>query len=168
LLDRTGIIAEARSWIGTRYRHQQSLKGVGCDCLGLLRGVWRAVYGSEPEPVPAYTSDWAEASGEETLLEAAHRHLIIVPAPHLALPGDVLLFRWKPHLPAKHCAVLVAGSVAPRAGQAGRIVHAYDAAGQVTESNVASEWEARIAGVFAFPGAGELARPFSPGRQDPA
>ena len=28
-------------WIGTPYRHQASLKGVGCDCLGLVRGVWR-------------------------------------------------------------------------------------------------------------------------------
>jgi NlpC/P60 family putative phage cell wall peptidase len=42
----------------------QSLRGIGCDCLGLLRGVWRAVYGKEPEAVPAYSSDWAEASGE--------------------------------------------------------------------------------------------------------
>ena len=32
-----------RSWIGTPYRHQASLKGVGCDCLGLLdRRVARA------------------------------------------------------------------------------------------------------------------------------
>ena len=37
------VIAEARSWIGTPYRHQASLKGVGCDCLGLVRGVWRAL-----------------------------------------------------------------------------------------------------------------------------
>jgi hypothetical protein len=54
------IIAEARSWIGTPYRHQASLKGVGCDCLGLLRGVWRAVMGAEPE-TPPYAPDWAEA-----------------------------------------------------------------------------------------------------------
>ena len=35
------IVAAARSWIGTPYRHQASLKGVGCDCLGLVRGVGR-------------------------------------------------------------------------------------------------------------------------------
>src|SRR3569833_631271 len=40
-LTRTAIVTEARSWIGTRYRHQGSMKGVGCDCLGLVRGVWR-------------------------------------------------------------------------------------------------------------------------------
>ena len=36
------ILAECRAWIGTPYRHQASVKGVGCDCLGLLRGIWRA------------------------------------------------------------------------------------------------------------------------------
>jgi NlpC/P60 family putative phage cell wall peptidase len=40
------ILEEARSWIGTPYQHQASLKGVGCDCIGLVRGVWRAVYGA--------------------------------------------------------------------------------------------------------------------------
>ncbi|MEM1422329.1 MAG: peptidase P60, partial [Pseudomonadota bacterium] len=37
------IAYEASRWIGTPYRHQASLRGVGCDCLGLLRGVWRAL-----------------------------------------------------------------------------------------------------------------------------
>jgi hypothetical protein len=41
----TTIIAAARSWLGTPYAHQASLKGVGCDCLGLVRGVWREVQG---------------------------------------------------------------------------------------------------------------------------
>ncbi len=35
------IVAAARGWIGTPYLHQASLKGVGCDCLGLLRGLYR-------------------------------------------------------------------------------------------------------------------------------
>src|SRR5688572_27964758 len=73
---RTRIVAEARAFIGTPYRHQASLRGVGCDCLGLVRGVWRALHGGEPEATPAYTRDWAEASGIESLAEAARRHLV--------------------------------------------------------------------------------------------
>jgi NlpC/P60 family putative phage cell wall peptidase len=38
------LVTLARGWIGTPYRHQASLKGVGCDCLGLLRGVWREAW----------------------------------------------------------------------------------------------------------------------------
>jgi cell wall-associated NlpC family hydrolase len=30
-LTRDVIVAQARSWLGTPYRHQASLKGVGCD-----------------------------------------------------------------------------------------------------------------------------------------
>jgi NlpC/P60 family putative phage cell wall peptidase len=134
------IIAEARSWIGTPYRHQASLKGVGCDCLGLLRGVWRAVHGNEPELTPAYAPDWAEASGEERLAAAARRHLIeVIPAG--AQRGDVLLFRWRPHLPAKHAAILTA---------ADRMIHAYDGAA-VAEVFFAPFWRRRVAFVFRFP-----------------
>ena len=70
-LTRADIIVEARAWIGTPYRHQASLKGVGCDCLGLVRGVWRELIGDEPQSAPAYSRDWAEASGEESLANAA-------------------------------------------------------------------------------------------------
>ena len=63
-------VLEARTWLGTPYRHQASLKGAGADCLGLLRGVWRAVYGAEPMQITPYTADWSEASGREDLLQA--------------------------------------------------------------------------------------------------
>ncbi|HEY8267920.1 MAG TPA: NlpC/P60 family protein [Xanthobacteraceae bacterium] len=135
------IIAEARSWIGTPYRHQASLKGMGCDCLGLVRGVWRALNGPEPEAAPAYSADWAEAGGKESLAAAAARHLVPVELAD-ATPGDVLLFRWRAHLPAKHAAILVA---------ADRIVHAHDGAA-VAEVYFASFWRRRLAYAFRFPG----------------
>src|SRR3989304_3767226 len=132
------IIAEARSWIGTPYRHQASLKGVGCDCLGLVRGVWRALNGPEPEAAPAYTADWAEAGGNESLAAAAAaRHLLPVELANVS-PGDVLLFRWRTHLPAKHAAILVA---------ADRMVHAHDGAA-VAEVYFASFWRRRRAHAF--------------------
>ncbi len=73
-VDRGTIVAAARRWIGTPYQHQASLIHVGCDCLGLVRGVWREVIGPEPEDIPPYTPDWAEAGAAETLLGAADRH----------------------------------------------------------------------------------------------
>lgn len=135
------VVAAARGWIGTPYHHQASLKGVGCDCLGLLRGVWREVVGPEPVLPPPYTRDWAEASGREALLEAAARHLLRVPVAE-AGPGDVLLFRWREHLPAKHCAVLSGPD---------RMVHVHDGAA-VAEVALTPWWRRRIAGAFRFPG----------------
>ena len=37
----------ARAWIGTPYVHQGSACRAGADCLGLVRGVWRGLYGAE-------------------------------------------------------------------------------------------------------------------------
>jgi NlpC/P60 family putative phage cell wall peptidase len=134
------VVAEARCWVGTPYQHQASLKGVGCDCLGLVRGVWRALYGIEPEATPAYAPDWAEAGGREQLAEAARTHMTEI-APAEASQGDVLLFRWRPHMPAKHAAVLTAR---------GRMVHAYDGAA-VAEVHYAPFWRRRVAFAFQFP-----------------
>ena len=67
------IVALARGWIGTPYVHQASVRGVGTDCLGLIRGVWRELIGPEPEAVPPYTRDWAEPAGGEVLLAAGMR-----------------------------------------------------------------------------------------------
>ena len=137
----TVIIVEARSWIGTPYRHQASLKGVGCDCLGLVRGVWRTLYGEEPERMPAYSRDWAEASLRETLAEAGTRHLMPV-ARDAMQPGDVVLFRWRTGFVAKHAAILTSETA---------MVHAHDGAA-VAEVAFAPWWRRRLAYVFRFPG----------------
>ena len=134
------IVAEARSWIGTPYRHQASLRGVGCDCLGLLRGVWREVMGAEPELPPPYAPDWAEAAAAETLREAARRHLVEID-PARFRPGDVLLFRWRAHLPAKHCAIVTAPDA---------MVHAHDGAA-VAEVALTPWWRRHLAYTFRFP-----------------
>ena len=68
------IVAVARGWIGTPYRHQGSRKGVGCDCLGLVRGVWAEVTGEQAQDPGAYAPDWAERSGRDRLLIAARNH----------------------------------------------------------------------------------------------
>ena len=138
---RQDIVGTARGWIGTPYRHQASLKGAGADCLGLLRGVWRDLVGEEPERAPAYTPDWAEVMGEETLLEAARRHMAEI-APGQAGDGDVLLFRMGLGSPAKHAAIVSGPD---------RIIHAYW--GQaVTETRLVPWWRRRIAAAFRFPG----------------
>ncbi|MBC7141961.1 MAG: peptidase, partial [Rhodobacteraceae bacterium] len=85
----TRAVAVARGWIGTPYRHQASARGAGADCLGLLRGVWRELYGAEPEPVPAYTQDWSEPEGAERLWQAARRHLRDCDPRSPVRPGEV-------------------------------------------------------------------------------
>jgi cell wall-associated NlpC family hydrolase len=38
---RADVVACARTWIGTTFEHQQRMKGVGVDCVGLVIGVAR-------------------------------------------------------------------------------------------------------------------------------
>ena len=140
-IPRADVVAAALGWLGTPYRHQASLKGVGCDCLGLVRGVWRELYGEEPETPPPYTPDWAEARGRETLAEAAGRHLTAID-PASAMIGDVLLFRWRERLPAKHAGILV---------EPDGFIHAHDGAA-VALADFSPWWRRRAAFAFSFPG----------------
>jgi len=141
------VLSEARTWIGTPYVHQASCKGAGCDCLGLIRGVWRALYGTEPEAVPAYSQDWAEPQGDEVLLRAALRHLLPVAAHEGLRPGQVLLFRMKQSGIAKHLGLC---SQADDAAGGAHFIHAYSGHA-VTESPLSAPWRRRIAARFEFP-----------------
>jgi NlpC/P60 family putative phage cell wall peptidase len=140
------VVRIARAWIGTPYHHQASLRGIGCDCLGLIRGIWREIHGEEPERYAPYTPDWGEVSHEETLLTAARRHLVMGdPAPGgFSSPlctGDVVVFRMRAGAIAKHAAVISA----PRS-----IIHAQERVG-VVEVPIGAWWRRRIVGVFQFP-----------------
>lgn len=141
LLRRHDVVAITRAWIGTPYRHQASVAGVGTDCLGLVRGIWRTLYGSEPESIPAYSRDWAEASGEEAMLAAARRCMVEVAAGEIQ-PGDVLVFRWRRGVVAKHAGVL-AGPTA--------MIHAAEGA-VVAEVPLSPRWRRRLVAAFKFPG----------------
>ena len=135
------VLAIAEGWIGTPYRHQGSTKGVGCDCLGLIRGVWRELYGGEPELPQPYAPDWAERSGEDRLMNAAIRHFGPPLAASQGKPGDLVLFRWRPDYAAKHAGIL---------DEANHFIHAYEQAAVVRSALVPS-WRRRIAGIFRFP-----------------
>jgi len=138
------IIRVARSWIGTPYRHQASQKGQGCDCLGLLRGVWREVIGEEPEMVPNYTADWSETGREERLWAAAVRNLGVT-AIDTGIGGQIVLFRMRTGHVAKHLGVLAGADAGFET-----VVHAYTGRG-VIETPLTDAWKRKIVAQFQFP-----------------
>ena len=138
----SAVVTAARAWIGTPYQHQCSTKGAGCDCLGLLRGVWRDVVGPEPEPLPPYTPSWDEIAKRDVLQEAAARWMS--PTPDM-MPGTVLLFRMRGGAVAKHLGICT------DAGSHPRFVHAYSGHG-VVETSLSASWSRRLAGLYAIPG----------------
>ena len=134
------VIAIARSWLGTPYHDQASLRGVGCDCLGLARGIWRETVGSEPFAIPPYSRDWGETGPREVLAEGAQRMM-----PEIAFseagPGALVLFRMTPRAIAKHVGILTIP---------GSFLHAYERLG-VIEEPLTLSWRRRIAFAFLFP-----------------
>ena len=136
-------VAIARDWLGTPYLHQASKLGVGTDCLGLLRGIWRGLYGAEPEAIPPYADDWSEPSREERLWAGASRHLLALPADAVPAEGQVLLFRMRDNAVAKHVGVQGAIGAAPS------FIHAYTGHG-VIESPLSLPWARKIVARFEF------------------
>lgn len=134
------VITVARSWLGTPYHDQASLKGVGCDCLGLARGVWREVVGPELFPIPPYSRDWGESGLREVLAEGARRMMPEIP-PGDVPPGALILFRMTPRAIAKHVGILTSPD---------SFLHAYERLG-VIEEPLTPSWRRRIAFAFLFP-----------------
>jgi len=134
------VIAAARAWLGTPYHDQASLRGVGCDCLGLARGVWRDVVGAEAQAIPPYSRDWGETSDREVLADGARAMMIEVPVAEIG-PGALVLFRMAPRAIAKHVGILTAPD---------RFIHAYDRLGVIEEA-LTTTWARKIAFAFHFP-----------------
>jgi NlpC/P60 family putative phage cell wall peptidase len=143
------VVAEARTWAGTPYRHGASEKGLGCDCLGLVLGAMRraAPGRAVPEP-PPYGPDWAEAARSEVLLDGLARAFPLawrrVPGAGAAPEpeaGHLLLVRWREARPATHLAI---------ATGEGTIVHAH-AGAAVAEVAWTAAFQRRLAAIFALP-----------------
>ena len=139
---RADPVAIARTWIGTPYRHQARCRGAGADCLGLVLGVWRELYGDLPRGLPGYTADWAEAAGDERMWAAARTHLRETDAPLAA--GQVLLFRMRKGAIAKHLGIVSTAAPVPR------MIHAYSGH-DVVESVLTPPWLRKVAARFEFP-----------------
>lgn len=137
---RARIVATARTWIGTPYHHQASVKGVGADCLGFVRGVWRERCGFDVAGHANYTRDWAEASGIEAMLYGARAHLTEIEVTEIE-PGDVIVFRLRRGVVAKHAAIVASPTT---------MIHAMEGC-PVSEVALSPWWRRHIAGAFRFP-----------------
>ncbi|WP_342642868.1 NlpC/P60 family protein [Rhodoligotrophos ferricapiens] len=133
------VVAAARHWLGTPYRHRASLRGVGCDCIGLVRGVWRDLGGDVPQRLPLYAPDWAEATGDELLLRGLAAHFCSASLDCLT-PGMIVAFRWREGCVAKHAAILAGPD---------RMIHVHQGIA-VSEVSLNPWWLRRLAAAFLF------------------
>ncbi|MDF2097320.1 C40 family peptidase [Aquibaculum arenosum] len=132
------IVAEARGWIGVRYRHQGRLKASGVDCVGLAVGVAR-----ELGLAVADRLDYPRRPDPETLRAGLAEQLLEID-PAAALPGDLL--RLAPGGKATHvgiCSRLADG----RPG----LIHAYAPCRRVVEHGWDGRWPGLAVDAWRWP-----------------
>ena len=139
-LDVTGldVVAQARSWLGTPFRHQGRLKGVGVDCAGLIIGVGHN-FGLSDFDYRTYS----HMPDGKTMRRICKENLDSVSDMRL---GDVLLMKFKIH--PQHLAIVGDG------GTPFSIIHAYAEARKCVEHRLDQVWMARICGIYRFKGTG--------------
>ena len=140
-MKRQEIINEARTWIGTTWVHQASLKGVGADCVGLVRGVYREITGIDTIVALDYPATWHLFRKEERLYDEAKKHMTEIPTDE-AKPGDVLMFGFR-NLPAHHLGIMTENRT---------IIHSYYDIGKVVEQRFDDAWSNSIRYAFRMPG----------------
>lgn len=137
------VLEEARGWIGTLVKWEASLKGVGCDCRGLLAGSAREVGLPEAGAIEATIGGYARKIDQVQLIAGLDRLFDRVPA-ESARAGDVLAFRL--NRTVQHLAIHAGNGAG-----GGRMVHAYmgDPA-LVCEVPIGRFWGNRLAGVWRW------------------
>lgn len=109
---RDAIVAEARTWLGTPYHDHASVRGVGCDCTGLHRGIAEALALAWPAPPEEHqrvlqAPDWMRHTRREYFREVFEQCPCLTPVSCDALVlGDTLLFGWG-MMPCSHAAIVI-------------------------------------------------------------
>ena len=151
-MQRREIVLEAKSWRGTPYRHQQSLKGSGVDCVGLILGVGRAleILQITPDQWRPYAR-YARLPNPRRMEQAMGEFLVKLEDATLetAPDGCIAWIQWRPGAPM-HLAI-----IDREPGQPVRMIHALSTVGECVHHIVNQTWEARIVSFWDWPGAPE-------------
>jgi NlpC/P60 family putative phage cell wall peptidase len=134
IITRAQVVAEARTWLGTQYRHQGRLKGVGVDCVGLVLGVAVAL-GVDGRDFTGYSrrpdGQLAPLLNEQTLP--------VRPGEEDA--GDVVVFHWNND--PMHIGILTSKD---------SVIHAFAINRKVCEHALDAKWRLQISAFRRIPG----------------
>ena len=145
-ITRMDAVAEARSWLGTHFQHQASLKGVGCDCIGLIKGVGLALGLVDYDE----TSDMARPYLNYRLMPDSVKMrqglaTFLVPITIAdAREADIYFLAWTKE--PQHVALISDSG----------IIHSYSGVGKVVEHSLDKAWRDRITAAYRYPYFAEL------------
>jgi len=134
MITRADIVTEAREWIGTPFNHQAAVKQVGCDCAGMVKGVWREL-GNDVSRVPV---DYPRTPSGGNLIKILDEFLDRTNTP---MAGNVIVFTLLNE--PQHLGILT---------DTNTVIHAYQPLGKVVEHRIDDKWKKRITGYYSFRG----------------
>ena len=137
---RSEIVAEARRWIGTRWRHQGRTSN-GVDCVGLLARVGAAL-GCTSYDFVAYQR---RPGDSQTFLQHFHKAGCLEIPMNSARPGDILIFQDNQY--PCHCGIL-----SEKRGTT-HFIHSHASWKKVVEQPLDATWTALRTHAFVMPGA---------------
>ncbi|MDY7537682.1 NlpC/P60 family protein [Undibacterium sp. RTI2.1] len=139
---RAQIVAEAQTWLGTKYHHQGRVKGAGVDCAMLLIEVYHRL-GLIPDIDPRpYPHDWHFHRDDERYLGWVKQYAKPVDVP---MPGDVVLFQFMRCV--SHGAIVV---------QWPQVIHSYVTEGVVLADASSGVLGKRVRGFYSLIDEGTL------------
>ena len=117
-LQRQSVLEEAKTWLGTPWRHMADKKGAGVDCAQFVRQVLLTVgiVDEIPDGKP-YPSQWALHHDEERILSMVQRIAVEVQEPK---PADIVL--WQFGRCFSHCGFMLDRE---------RVIHSFVKTGEV-------------------------------------
>lgn len=140
LISRETIIATARGWLGTPYRHQGRKKGVGVDCIGLIWGV-----GGELGIGATIPANYSISPTANLVLDGCDKHLVKVEDQTQRLPGQVMILWGWERGTAQHFAVLGGDKYKLT------MIHAFSRRHAVVEDVFDAFWAKRMVALYEFP-----------------
>jgi len=156
---RTEIIEEARSWIGTSFHHQGRTKkkylpsggftGGGCDCIGLLVGVAKAldIKSAKYPDKSLYEFDrknYSRTPDGESLQDVFDDVLTRIDINDIR-PADVVLLKFEKD--PQHVAIFTDYKISDDDYALG-IIHSYASARKVVEHRFDKLWQDRIVAAY--------------------
>jgi len=127
------IVQEAKTWIGTPFKHQGRIKGLGVDCVGLIIGVAHVFKLTEFD----YTN-YSHTPDGFLMQQLLAQHLDVM-AIQAAKAGDIVLMRFEAQ--PQHVGILSHYG----------IIHAYAQVRRCVEHRLDDHWQSRIVGAYAYP-----------------
>jgi NlpC/P60 family putative phage cell wall peptidase len=135
--NRTDILAEAKTWLGTPFKHQGRVKGRGVDCVGIVIGIAHHFNLTDFDYVEY--SHLPDGVTMRKLLDENLQPILI----DQAQPGDVYLMRFE--YQPQHVSIVTEYGM----------IHAYAQVRRCVEHRIDDIWRSRIVAAYAFKGIDE-------------